>query len=323
VKADGNLTGAGALSVLQERFGTECGRSRTALGCTWPLARGGERELVYDPHNDRLKLYDIGGGDLRDPAVRFWRDGVDAVPRAYSKLVVYGRPGEEMTWVREGYVREAIIWGFFADGTDAWLWSAFAEGGRDLAPRDEVHDRTVALAAAKPTVEPEPPEGLRCRRALAVDAPAVSSLLGEVFPDYPTPTDPETVASQITEERNVYRMLVDSAGGLVAAASAEIDHERRTAELTDCATRPGHRGGGLMAYLLRQLEHDMVDDFGIDALYTIARADEVGMNCVFSKLGWVYTGRLVNNCRMPNGWESMNIWCRSGGARPEGGPAHP
>ena len=69
-----------------------------------------------------------------------------------------------------------------------------------------------------------------------------------------------------------------------------------------------------MAYILRQLERALVADFGITDLYTIARADEVGMNCVFSKLGWVYTGRLVNNCRMPNGWESMNIWCRGDGA---------
>ena len=81
--------------------------------------------------------------------------------------------------------------------------------------------------------------------------------------------------------------------------------------MTDCATRPDQRGGGHMAYLLHRLAQDVRKERGITDLYTLARADEVGMNCVFGKLGYVYTGRLVNNCRMPNGWESMNVWCKS------------
>ena len=97
---------------------------------------------------------------------------------------------------------------------------------------------------------------------------------------------------------------------MVAAASAEIDHCNKNAEMTDCATRPSARGQGLMAYLLWMLENDLQELYNITDLYTIARADEVGMNCVFSKLGYIYDGRLVNNCRMPNGWESMNVWCR-------------
>jgi hypothetical protein len=35
------------------------------------------------------------------------------------------------------------------------------------------------------------------------------------------------------------------------------------------------------------------------------------VNCAFAKLGYKYTGRLVNNCRMPTGWESMNVWCKT------------
>ena len=62
------------------------------------------------------------------------------------------------------------------------------------------------------------------------------------------------------------------------------------------------------------LEHEQYITGRIHDLYTLARADEVGMNCVFAKLGYAYTGRLVNNCRMPNGWESMNIWCKSADA---------
>ena len=306
------------LPVLRERLGRQCERSRTPLSCRWQLADGSERDLVFDPHNHRLKLYRIAADDLRTPEIRFWKDGLNAAPELYSKLIVYGLPGDEMTWVRQGYVREGIIWRFFADGTDTWIWSAFADNGRDLAPRDGEHEQIVSLAAGKPTVEPSPPEGFHCRRARGDDAGMVSALLREVCPDYPTPTDADTVRAQIETGSNVYRLMFDGDDRLAAAASAEIDHARRSAELTDCATRPRYRGAGLMAYLLRLLERDMVRDFGITDLYTIARADEVGMNCVFSKLGWVHTGRLVNNCRMPGGWESMNLWCRRGASAERG-----
>ena len=304
--------------VLREHLGPDCENSRSPLSCRWKLTDGSERELVFDPHNRRLKLFRIAADDLRTPEIRFWRDGLRDNAGLYSKLIVYGLPGDEMTWVRHGFVREGIIWRFFADGTDAWIWSAFADDGRDLAPRDGRHEEIVTLAAEKPTVEPEAPAGYDCRRAAPADAPAISALLNEVFPDYPTPTDSQTVRRQIETASNVYRLMLDKDGRLAAAASAEIDHARRSAELTDCATRPDQRGAGLMAFLLRELERDMARDFGITALYTIARADEVGMNCVFSKLGWVHTGRLVNNCRMPRGWESMNVWCRRRGAAARG-----
>ena len=302
------------LPVLRDMLGGDCERSRTARSCPWPLADGSVRELVYDPHNRRLKLYRIGTDDLRNPEVRFWKDGLDGDRRPYSKLIIYGLPGDELEWARRGYLREGIILGYFADGTDAWIWSAFASDGRDLAPRDERHDRIVDLAADKLTVAPAAPAGFSCRRAGPDDAEELSQLLREVFPDYPTPTDPTTVRRRISGGGSVYRLMHDRDGRLAAAASAEIDHRRRSAELTDCATRPAHRGAGLMAWLLHLLEHDLERDLGITDLYTIARAEEVGMNCVFSKLGWVYTGRLVNNCRMPGGWESMNLWCRRGGA---------
>ena len=298
------------LPVLQESLGADCARARAPRGCRWPLGDGGERELVYDPRNRRLKLYRLGADDLRRPGVRRWREGLDARPDLYSKLIVYGLPGDEMAWVREGYIREGIILGYFADGADAWLWSAFADDGRDLAPRDGEHDRIVELAAARPTVEPEAPAGYRCRRAEPADALAISALMGEVFPEHPTPTDADTVRERIGTRSHVFRLLEDADGGLAAAASAEIDHGRRSAELTDCATDPGRRGGGLTAYLLRRLERDMVENWGIDDIHTIARADDVGMNCAFSRLGWICTGRLVNNRRMPHGWESMNVWCR-------------
>ena len=141
------------------------------------------------------------------------------------------------------------------------------------------------------------------------DSGEIAQLLDQTFEDYPTPISQEVVAEQIAEELNLFRVVRTLEGDMAAVASAEMDHQRGSAEMTDCATRPDFRGQGLMAYILRTLERDVYRRHDISDLYTIARADEVGMNCVFSKLGYSFEGRLVNNCRMPNGWESMNVWC--------------
>lgn len=303
------MEGTKVMPVLNDLLGVghqEDGRLRSFA---WELADGTSRDMVFDPYNHRLKIYRLSAQDVQDPRVRFWRDGLGDPEQVYSKFIVYGLPGDEAVWVRHGYLREGIIKGYFSDGVDAWLWSAFAGDEREDAPRDEEHETTVRLAVEKPNAEPRLPEGFSCRQARLGDARILSELLKRVFSDYPTPLDPETITTQIRTGSNLYRLVFDAEGRLAAAASAEIDPVMRSAELTDCATLPEYRGHGLMAFILRELEQDVKRDLGIRSLYTMARADEVGMNCVFSKLGWFYSGRLVNNCRMPNGWESMNIWC--------------
>ena len=295
--------------VLNDLLGVGCRTSRRPQNFSWELSDGSSRDLVYDPYNHRLKIYRLGPDDLRDENIRFWKAGLNDAEAAYSKLIVYALPGDEPRWVREGFLREAIILSYFADGQDAWIWSAFTPGEREMAPRDGEHEQTVELAAGKPTVQPVLEAGFTCRQARLGDARILSDIMNQVFSDYPTLLDVGTIQEQIRTGSNLYRLAFTREGRLAAAASAEIDPGMRSAELTDCATLPIFRGHGLMAFILAQLERDLIRDLGITSLYTMARADEVGMNCVFSKLGWIYSGRLVNNCRMPNGWESMNIWC--------------
>jgi len=270
----------------------------------------GREGAVYDPRNLRVKLYGFDLEDLHGPELARWREGLDTCPDLYTKLTVYSRSGDEPAWVSAGWLYEGAILGFFRDGAPAHLWVMFGDEERSLAPRDGEHDDIVRTAAAKETVVPELAEGYFCHRAGRENAGVVARLMAEVFPDYPTPITEAVVGDQITSGANIFRFIVGEDGRLAASASAEIDHERGCAELTDCATRPDERGKGHMAYLLHRLARDAERSLGITDLYTLARADEPGMNCVFGKLGFLYTGRLINNCRMPNGWESMNIWCR-------------
>ncbi len=291
--------------------------SGAPAGAPWKAdfdAPSGRREAVLDPRNRRLKLYDLAPEDVGglDPEAVIAGAGED--PAVFTKITAYARPGNREPWIEEGWREEGTIRGYFSDGADAVLWARYTDPARTEEPRADEHRRAVEAARAKEPAAPRLPEGYRSEPARPGDAPEIAELMGSVFPDYPTSLAPDHLARLIASGSNRFRWVRDGSGRMVAVASAEIDRARRNAEMTDCATRPSERGRGLMVWILRALERDLAGEEGITDLYTLARADEVGMNCAFAKLGYDYTGRLVNNCRMPNGWESMNVWCRTASA---------
>lgn len=264
---------------------------------------------VLDPFNRRLKVYDLNAGDL-SACVSPATPGPD--DQVIGKITAYALPGEGRLWAELGFRQEAVIRGFYPDSVDAHIWAAYPNPERETCAKTNEYEATVSVAASKETLDSlSLAEGFECRVAQAEDASGIAELMEQIFPVYPSPISEHLISEQIRSEANLFRVVQDQAKEIVAVASAELDKERSSAEMTDCATRPEFRGQGFMAYLLDRLESDLLCRFGISDLYTIARAEEVGMNCVFSKLGYEYTGRLVNNCRMPTGWESMNVWCKS------------
>lgn len=266
----------------------------------------GVRPIVFDRHNRRVKIYEIESPDeIRSSTLL-----ADAEAGGFTKVVVYARDGDADDWKELGFVNEGTIRGFFADRADATIWSRFLDDERAVHPRSEEHDQHVEIARSCESSPPVLAEEFTCEIGSEEDAETIASLMEGIFTEYPDAISPEWVTEAIREGTRHFRVVRDSSGEIIASASAEIDKENRSAELTDCATRPAARGKGLMRYILTELQNDMIER-GITDLYTLARSDELSMNCAFSKLGWTYEGRLVNNCRMPNGWESMNIWCRA------------
>ena len=84
----------------------------------------------------------------------------------------------------------------------------------------------------------------------------------------------------------------------------------KTAELTDCATDPAHRGRGYMQQILLGLVRD-VDALGYPTVFTLARARVPGVNLAFQRLGFELRGRMAQSCRIGDGIEDMNIWSRA------------
>lgn len=112
-----------------------------------------------------------------------------------------------------------------------------------------------------------------------------------------------------TMDSNVLHFLVEKQGKIVSLASAEMDLENKSAEITDCLTFPSERGKGLIKELITALEKEL-SYRGFQSAYTLCRASSSGINTAFASLGYAYTGRLVNNCRIGRGFEDINIWCK-------------
>lgn len=266
----------------------------------------GIRPIVFDRHNERVKVYQIGSANEISSSTLLR----DAERQGYTKVVVYANGEDPAGWDDLGFVHEGTIRGYFASGSDATIRSLFVNPDRMRNPRQAEHDSHVEIALACDPREPVLAEDLVCEIGTPEDAESIAALMEGIFSEYPDPISPDWVVDSIEDGSRHFRVVRNDSGRIIASASAEIDAKNHSAELTDCATLPEARGRGLMRYILRGLEKDMTGGYGISDLYTLARSDELAMNCAFAKLGWTYTGRLVNNCRMPNGWESMNIWCR-------------
>jgi beta-lysine N6-acetyltransferase len=298
---------------LVERFGEHIGGTRELYSLQLGGAGARPVETQYDPYNRRLKFFDLTPADVRGSTLIASalgeKNGDTAHGGLYSKVIVYARPGH-VGWSGFGLHHEATIWGFFGDGSHAELWAAYPEPARAEDQLAKQNDKVYEIASNKQCTVPTLPEGYSCGPALPEDASEIAELMDGTFNDYPTPIAPDVVAGAIDQKTSHFRVARDGRGRIAACASAEIHHTRKSAELTDCATRTDERGKGIMSAILRGLEHDLQREFNITDVYTIARAVEPGMNCSFAKLGYTYTGRLVNNCKMPEGFESMNVWCR-------------
>ncbi|MGI9535612.1 MAG: GNAT family N-acetyltransferase, partial [Desulfocapsaceae bacterium] len=136
----------------------------------------------------------------------------------------------------------------------------------------------------------------------------LSLLYRQVFPSYPFPiSDPSYLSRMMTENVTYYGIRAEDS--IIAAAAIETDHHAQSAEMTDFATLPEWRGKGIAESLLRHMG-TITESSHIKTAYTIARASSYGMNAVFWKCGYIYSGLLINNTQISGSIQSMSVWYR-------------
>lgn len=268
---------------------------------------GHDVRIFFDYYSKRLKVLDYEATDYAAMTHRLeWL----AEANDFDKVFLKASKDDWQIFLTFGYVLEGILKYYF-NGEDAYVMSKFRSVGRINSPHliEESDLIETLMRDDREYVAPPLPENYTLTLATRDHIPGLVALYRRVFETYPSPlTHPDYILQ--TMERNVvYRVIMNGEGDIVSAASAEIDEKHKNAEMTDCATNTSERGKGLMFHILHHLEDDLRER-GVTTAYTLARAQSKGMNRVFYRLGYEFSGRLVNNCDIYGEYEDMNIWVK-------------
>ena len=277
------------------------------------VSTGSHEARVYvSPYNRRIQVL----GQRTKDYERLARDLASlAEINDLTKVFLKARESEIAAFQDQGYIREAKICGYF-NGQDAHVLSRFLSSSR-LQPSSTDSDRQnleelikKTAASRERALEPE----FTCRLAESSDVAPLAALYGKTFASYPFPVDNPEYVRKTMKTHVVYRIVTNSKGTILAAASGETNKELGHAEMTDFATTPEARGHGLATYLLTELEEDMRSR-GIVNLHTLSRAGMAPMNAVFQSLGYRFTGTLIKNCSIGGKFEDMHCWCKQLGPK--------
>lgn len=255
--------------------------------------------------NDRIYVLHLAPGDPNQLIFR-----LDQMANLYGYSKIFAKISAEhwQKFFSADYVKEAEIPLFFNGKKDCFFVSKFFKNRQEtnenfsklhsLARNDNT--RSVGYCSKKDMYNVEV-----CTSA---DAEELSLMYQQVFPSYPFPIFNPSYLSRIMSDEVTY-YCIRVGGSIIATAAIESDHHGQHAEMTDFATLPEWRGKGLAESLLRHMGA-VIDDSQIKTVYTIARASSYGMNRVFWKCGYTYSGLLINNTQISGSIQSMSVWYR-------------
>jgi len=265
----------------------------------------GQSIVQHGGYNDRIYLMKLAAEDA--PGIITALDTL-AASEGYSKVFAKVPASALGAFIEHGYVVEAHVPGFFNGVEDAYFMGKYRSRQRRRFAARESIDKIIELAKLKTDgwMMGELPSGYHIRVLAEGDIAQVVELYLQVFDTYPFPIyDPEYIRETMHDHIVYFGVFVGNT--LVAVSSSEIDTGAGNVEMTDFATLPEHRGQGLAAHLLREMEEKMRTR-GMRVAYTIARAPSLGINTTFARMGYRYGGTLVNNTNISGSFESMNVW---------------
>lgn len=266
----------------------------------------GNSLVQHGSYNDRIYLMKLSQDDF--PEIINELD-ILASKEAYSKIFVKLPDYAKDVFLSKGYVTEASIPNFYSGIETAYFMAKyFSEARKQIQNPDELIN---VLRAANSKYS----DGSRLvslsddfisRECRLSDISAITQLYQKVFTTYPFPIqDPDYIAETMAANVNYFGVWHNQS--LVALSSSEMDLKACNVEMTDFATLPDYRGHNLSTYLLQTMEQQM-RKLSIKTAYTIARALSYGMNITFAKMGYSYSGTLINNTNISGNLESMNVW---------------
>jgi putative beta-lysine N-acetyltransferase len=267
------------------------------------ITKLGVSVVQHGRDNDRIYVMRLSVRDMPHILHRLYDL---AWANSYSKIFAKVPARALDPFIRAGYAIEACVPGLF-NGREAGYFVAKYFSPARAADKKDDGVRSFAGFAAKRT--PIQKKALTLHIAGPGDAKELAGLYGRVFDTYPFPINDASYIVKTMRE-NVRYFLVRVNGRLAAAASSEMSREPQHVEMTDFAVLPEYRGNGMAGRLLRTMEENMIGE-GMKVAYTIARAASYPINRTFSRAGYSYGGRLVNNTNICGSLESMNVWYKA------------
>ena len=207
-----------------------------------------------------------------------------------------------------GFIIEGIINGFF-QGEDAYCIAYFLDPKRQVESKREEEDAILYHCFNDPERNlKQENHTFSVRHADVNDIPQMIKLFSAVFETYPSPVFSMEYLEKVMNRHVIFKVAEEN-GRIISIASAEMDKINLNAEITDCATYPEYRGRGILKNLIHCLENELKEK-GFHTAYSLSRAINPGINKALSRLGYKYSGRLINNCHICGGYEDMNIWVK-------------
>lgn len=265
----------------------------------------GNTIIQHGKYNDRIYVMKLAKTDY--PGIIYTLNNL-ATENNYTKIFAKVPSSVKSEFINDDYKEEAFIPLFFNGTEDCYFLSKYFDLDR-MIEKNEKEVNSV-LTAAKLKAETKEDNKIKSHlpvnRANLNDAAELARFYKKEFKTYPFPIHKtEYIIKSI--KSNVDYFFIRENGEIISAASSEKDLSSMNVEMTDFATLPEYRGKGLAYYILKVMEEAMQKEKFIVA-YTIARATSYGMNIVFSKNNYKYSGTLVNNTNIYGSLQSMNIW---------------
>ena len=269
------------------------------------IERLGNSYIQHGTFNDRIYLMKLSCRDYPDIVNRL---NDLAQYHGYSKIFVKVPESAGSLFRKNDYKVEARIPSFYNGKETGLFFGKFLQKNRQNSSDRETMRFVLKTAEEKSTLADPPtlPEPMRWRICRPDDAEEMAEAYRRIFETYPFPIrDPDYLRETMAD--NVVYFAVECEGKIVSLASSDMYKEDGHAEMTDFATLPEYRRNGLATFLLSVMEEEMRKQ-GLKLSYTIARAISYGMNITFSRMGYQYSGTLLNNTNISGRLESMNVW---------------
>lgn len=261
--------------------------------------------LQHGKENNRVYLMSLDSGDYNKivPAIT-------KLTNKHQYTKVFAKVPEEVKdiFIDDDYIIEAIL-PFYYNGKGQCLFMSKFLSEKRKTPDDKKElERVINIAKSKSNSArlPSLANNMTLKRLNEDDVKQMIEVYKAVFETYPFPIHDEGYLKKTMKENVLYYGIYEE-DKLFAISSSELNIKYKNAEMTDFAILPQYRGQNYSLLLLDEMEKIMQQS-GFKLLYTIARAVSYGMNSTFAKLGYTFSGTLINNTNISGSIESMNVW---------------